>query len=82
MHAEGIDAIVEGLLDQPKVKVTVVVPAEARGVVEVPIATAGDDVNAVLQAEAVHCDSTLEDPADDVEAFNNGFVTLTDVPAD
>ncbi|MSO78801.1 MAG: survival protein SurE [Acidimicrobiia bacterium] len=29
----------------------------------------------------VHCDSTLTDPVDDIEAFNNGFVTLNHVPA-
>ncbi len=29
-----------------------------------------------------NCESTLQDPTDDVQAFINGFITLTDVPLD
>lgn len=46
-----------------------------RGTIEVPTATdfAGRDAN------AVKCDSTLEDPIDDVDAFLNGFVAQSAV---
>ncbi len=49
-----------------------------RGVLEdLPISTGRSAVG----ENDVHCDSTLTDPADDIEAFNNGFVTLNHVPA-
>jgi 5'-nucleotidase len=45
---------------------------------DLPIATTGNDfANA---ADLVNCESTLEDPPDDVTAFNNGFATLSLVP--
>ncbi len=45
--------------------------------IEVPVATeSGDEVR---DAPDVECASTLTDPADDVEAFNNGYVTLSDL---
>lgn len=44
---------------------------EVRGVIEV---MADDDND---EQGAVDCTSTLEDPVDDVEAFANGFATLT-----
>lgn len=46
---------------------------EVRGVVEVP----ADDDND--EQGDVDCTSTLEDPVDDVEAFANGFATLTEL---
>jgi 5'-nucleotidase len=47
-----------------------------RGVVEVPLATdAGDrDLN------AADCTSTATDPADDIDGFTDGFVTLSTLP--
>ncbi|MCI0632866.1 MAG: 5'/3'-nucleotidase SurE, partial [Actinobacteria bacterium] len=47
---------------------------EVRGEIEVPAATTGD------AGTASDCTSTLEDPPDDVVAFANGFVTLTELP--
>ena len=47
---------------------------EVRGVVDVPPATAGD----VLAPS--NCESTLTDPTDDVQAFTNGYATLSIVP--
>jgi len=47
-----------------------------RGLVEVPLAPSGTDGAVAAQ----DCASTLEDPANDIEAFNNGFVTLTELP--
>jgi 5'-nucleotidase len=47
--------------------------------VEVPVATEGGDE--VLDAPAVQCASSLEDPADDVEGFNNGYVTVSELEA-
>ncbi|MBM3670978.1 MAG: survival protein SurE [Actinobacteria bacterium] len=50
---------------------------EVRGLKEVPAATS--DVDLVLAAEAVQCDSTLGDPPDDAQAFKNGFAALSEV---
>lgn len=47
---------------------------EVRGVVEVPVASTGEFL------DPQDCTSTLEDPADDTEAFLNGFASLTIVP--
>jgi 5'-nucleotidase len=53
---------------------------EVRGRIEdLPVATGGDFV---LAADRVNCESTLEDPPDDVTAFNNGFATLSEVDPD
>src|SRR5690606_36257115 len=46
---------------------------EVRGVVEVPMATVNDGA---LEGEQ-DCESTLEDPVDDIAAFNNGFVSIS-----
>jgi 5'-nucleotidase len=46
-----------------------------RGLVEVPLAPNGTP-DAVANQD---CASTLEDPTNDIEAFNNGFVTLSEV---
>lgn len=46
-----------------------------RGVVEVPLAPNGAPNAIALQ----DCASTLADPPDDITAFNNGFVTLTEM---
>jgi len=48
---------------------------EIRGVVEVPM-SAGSD-GAIADQD---CTSTLEDPVDDITAFNNGFVSLSNLP--
>jgi len=48
-----------------------------RGVVDVPMA---EEVAGFLQAQ--DCESTLQSPRNDVEAFNNGYTTLSAVPAD
>jgi 5'-nucleotidase len=45
-----------------------------RGEIEVPAATTGD------AGTASDCTSTLEDPPDDVIAFANGYVTLSEIP--
>lgn len=49
---------------------------EVRGVVEVPIATDTGDRDLL----ATDCASTLTDPAEDIEAFINGFAALTEIP--
>ncbi len=50
---------------------------EVRGIVEVPPASdmAGREYN------AADCESTEEDPADDVGAFNIGFASIGEIPA-
>ena len=48
---------------------------EVRGVVEVPPLLTGE----LLPPS--NCESTLEDPPDDVIAFSNGFATLSEIPA-
>jgi 5'-nucleotidase len=50
-------------------------PAGTRGVVEVPLG-AFDGRN----PGEVNCDSTLDVPVDDVDAFVNGFTAITDLP--
>ena len=54
--------------------VPVCAAGEIRGEVEVPVSTSTDGAIAPQD-----CTSTLEDPADDIVAFNNGFVTISDV---
>jgi 5'-nucleotidase len=49
----------------------------ARGPVEVPIS---DSTDVAATVELQDCTSTLEDPVDDIEAFNNGFITVSDLP--
>ena len=47
--------------------------------VEVPVATeSGDEA---LPADQVECASSLPDPDDDVEAFNHGFVPVSELEA-
>jgi len=48
-----------------------------RGVIEVPLAPKGTEYPAESD-----CQSTVADPKDDIEAFANGFATLSVVPAD
>jgi 5'-nucleotidase len=45
-----------------------------RSEVQIPVSTSTEGAIAPQD-----CTSTLEDPADDIEAFNNGFVTISDV---
>lgn len=52
---------------------------EVRDTVEVPLAT--DPGEEARTAADVRCTSTLADPPDDVDAFNNGFATLTELAA-
>jgi 5'-nucleotidase len=78
---EQRDALASG--DADAVATNLNVPScpdgSVRDIVEVPVATeSGDEV---LEAAAVQCASTLTDPADDVEAFNNGYVTLSELTA-
>jgi 5'-nucleotidase len=47
-----------------------------RGLVEVPVA--GSDVAGI--GDPQDCASTLTNPANDVEAFKNGYATLTELP--
>jgi 5'-nucleotidase len=47
--------------------------------IDVPVATeSGDEVRL---ADQVECASSLDDPADDVDAFNNGFVPVSELEA-
>lgn len=45
-----------------------------RGVAEVPPDDQGDEI-----ANPPDCESTLEDPVDDIEAMNNGFASLSEL---
>lgn len=63
----------EELLIQ-NLNVPVCTTGEIRGLVEVPMSTGTD--GAIVDQD---CTSTLEDPADDIVGFNNGFVTLSDL---
>ena len=51
-----------------------------RGQAEVPLGTKIPDYISGLLDEQ-DCESTLEDPQDDIEAFFNGFVSITPVPS-
>lgn len=51
-----------------------------RGQAEVPLGTEIPDYVSGLLDEQ-DCESTLEDPQDDIEAFFNGFVSITPVPS-
>jgi 5'-nucleotidase len=48
---------------------------EVRGLVDVEVAPPEE----VFPAES-NCDSTLEDPTTDIEAFSNGFASIAEVP--
>ena len=48
---------------------------EARGVFETELASSTE--GAVTDQD---CTSTLDNPTNDIEAFNNGYITLTDIP--
>jgi 5'-nucleotidase len=63
------DAVVVENLNVP-----VCTAGEIRGVAEVPMSTGTD--GAIADQD---CTSTLEDPADDIVAFNNGFVSLSTI---
>jgi 5'-nucleotidase len=56
------------------INIPVCTAGEIRGVIEVPMSTSTD--NAIADQD---CTSTLEDPADDIIGFNNGFVVITDL---
>lgn len=56
------------------INVPVCTSGEIRGVVVVPMSTATD--GAIADQD---CTSTLENPSDDIVAFNNGFVSLSDL---
>ncbi|HMJ75506.1 MAG TPA: 5'/3'-nucleotidase SurE [Iamia sp.] len=75
---ERLDALLAG--EAPVEVASINIPSCAEGeveeLVEVPVATEGD-----FLAES-DCTSDLEDPADDTEALNHGFPTLTVVPAE
>lgn len=75
---EHLDALLAG--EAPVEVTSINIPSCADGgpeeLVEVPVATDGD---ALAEPD---CTSDLTDPADDVEALNNGFPTLTIVPAE
>jgi 5'-nucleotidase len=88
-YAAGVDEAIRWLKEHRKALVKDVDPTEVvninvptcttgeiRGLVEVPAAATGDAL------AAVDCTSTLEDPADDLIAFTNGFATLSEVPPD
>lgn len=63
----------ENLLLQ-SINIPVCTAGEIRGVIEVPMSTSSD--NAIADQD---CTSTLEDPADDIIGFNNGFVVISDL---
>ena len=50
---------------------------EVRGVLEVRVATEGEGEQALAPSD---CGSTATGPDDDVEAFHNGYATLSDLP--
>ena len=74
------DALVAG--DLPAAVSILSVPScvagDPRGLLEVPIAA--DDAGRSLNA--VDCTSAATDPADDIDAFNAGYATLTELTAD
>ena len=75
------DALLAG--EAPAVATNMNVPTcpdgSVREQVEVPVAAqSGDEAR---DAPDVACSSSLTDPEDDVEAFNNGYVTLSELEA-
>ena len=76
---ENRDAILSG--DHPVQVESLNIPTcptgEVRDMLEVPLATDFGERDAFT----VDCTSTAADPADDVDAFKNGYASLTTVPA-
>lgn len=73
------DAVLAGELSGDDVvvinlNVPVCTAGEIRGELEVPMSEATD--GAIADQD---CTSTLEDPTDDITAFNNGFVTISEI---
>ena len=68
----------KGATEAENLNVPTCLTGKVRGVVNVSIASGGDFV---VGADKVSCASTVSNPADDVTAFNNGFATITEVPA-
>ena len=87
----GVEAVLDWIADNRKAltpkkgkKVTVILEnlniptcavGEVRGLFETALAPTTD--GAITDQ---NCESTLDNPTNDIEAFNNGYITLTDVP--
>ncbi len=87
----GVEAVLDWLADHRKAftpkkgkKVTVVLEnlniptclvGEVRGLFETALAATTE--GAITDQ---NCESTLDNPTNDIEAFNNGYITLTDIP--
>jgi hypothetical protein len=52
---------------------------EIRGALEVPLATENPN-EWLLPSGAQDCESTVEDPPNDIEAFFNGYTAISPVP--
>ena len=73
------DAAVAGTLD-PNIVTSINVPTcpvgEPRGLVEVP---AAEDDTSARELLVVDCESTVEDPVDDIQGFTTGFAVQTEL---
>lgn len=71
LQKKGADVFVDNL------NVPTCTSGKLRGVIEVPVAP-----NAENAISASDCASTLTDPVDDIQAFNNGYATLSELGFD
>ena len=66
LEKKGVTAFVDNL------NVPTCTTGKLRGVIEVPVAPNAE--NAIAPSD---CASTLTDPVDDIQAFNNGYASLS-----
>jgi 5'-nucleotidase len=73
------DSLQPGVPSAPVVNLNVpsCTSGEVRGVLEVRLATEAESDQALAPSD---CTSTAAEPDDDVEAFHNGYATLSDLP--
>jgi hypothetical protein len=74
---ENRDDLVAG--EVTKIDIPTCPVGSIRGTEEVPLWVEGDEA---LDPFAVDCGTTLENPADDVTAFVNGFIAVTVMPVE
>jgi 5'-nucleotidase len=78
-HREALLAGLESTESIASINIPTCETGSIRGTVEVPLAT--QNPNGIGLLDHQDCESTLENPSDDIEAFFNGFTSITPVPS-
>jgi len=88
-YGDGVQAVLAWLADRRDALTAGTEPSEADSV-NIPTCNGGSIRGTIVglplapspegALDPQDCESTLENPTDDVQAFMNGFITLTDIP--